>query len=568
MRGNWVSIEGGTSCEEDSNFHQLLLLRANDDANILNVMKQKTRKYTDHHIQNEILQIMAVNHLRTIADNIRNSGYFVLESDEVTDASNKEQVIVCLRWVDSHLEPHEDFIGLHFVEDITTDTIVHVLKDTVLRMNLNMSMCRAQCYDGASNMKKAAREIKAIEPRALYLHCYGHSLNLAVADTLKSVKVMSDVIDHALEICKLLKYSPRRDAIFHKLKEEMTPQVPGLRNLCPTRWTVLAASLESIRLNYETLEATWEEALAIVRESEVKARINGVAAIMTTFDFPFGLILAERILKHTDNLSKALQTSSMSAVEARSIAKTCVDVFEKMRTESCFDQFWAVVEISRKSLDVREAMLPRQRKRPRRYEDNGSEGYHPVEPKAHYRQMYYQAIDLVIAAINNRFNQADYDIYAKLEQVLLLAATNGNYSRELTEVTKFYKDDFNKSDLETQLEILSQMKIDCAGDSITFQDIYKHLRGLSLSHHALVSQVMRLVKFVLLMPATNAMSERSASAMRRIKTYLRTSMTQARLNHVMVLHIHKHLTDSISHTAVLNEFVSANEARKSHFGSF
>jgi len=112
------------------------------------------------------------------------------------------------------------------------------------------------------------------------------------------------------------------------------------------------------------------------------------------------------------------------------------------------------------------------------------------------------------------------------------------------------------------------MKIDCAGDTITFQDIYKHLRALSPSHHVLVSQVIRLVKFILLMPATNAVSERSASAMQRIKTYLRTSMTQTRLNHIMALHIHKHLTDSISHTAVLNKFVSANEARKSHFGSF
>ena len=266
MRGNWVSIDGGSGCEEDSNFHQLMLLRAHDDESILSIMKQKTRKYTDHHIQNEILQIMALTHLRTIAGEIKNSGYFVLECDEVTDASNKEQVIVCLRWVDAHLEPHEDFIGLHVVDNITTETIVHVLKDTVLRMNLNMSMCRAQCYDGASNMKKAAKEIKAIEPHALYLHCYGHSLNLAVGDTLKSVKVMSDVIDHSLEICKLLKYSPRRDAIFHKLKEEITPQVPGLRNLCPTRWTVRAASLESIRLNCETMEATWEEALSVVRE--------------------------------------------------------------------------------------------------------------------------------------------------------------------------------------------------------------------------------------------------------------------------------------------------------------
>lgn len=84
-------------------------------------------------------------------------------------------------------------------------------------------------------MKKAAREI---EPRALYLHCFGHSLNLAVADTLKGFKVMSDVLDHVLEICKLLKFSPRRDAIFHKLKEELSPQVPGLRNLCLTWWTV------------------------------------------------------------------------------------------------------------------------------------------------------------------------------------------------------------------------------------------------------------------------------------------------------------------------------------------
>ena len=77
-----MSIEGGTGCEEDSNFHQSMLLQANDNASILNMMKQKTRKYTDHHVQNEILQIMA--------DEIRNSGYFVLECDEVTDASNKE----------------------------------------------------------------------------------------------------------------------------------------------------------------------------------------------------------------------------------------------------------------------------------------------------------------------------------------------------------------------------------------------------------------------------------------------------------------------------------------------
>ena len=57
-----------------------------------------------------------------------------------------------------------------------------------------------QCYDGAADMKWVAREIKAIKPTALYLHCYGLSLNLAAADTLKEVKPMADTLDHALEI--------------------------------------------------------------------------------------------------------------------------------------------------------------------------------------------------------------------------------------------------------------------------------------------------------------------------------------------------------------------------------
>lgn len=133
MRGNWISAdeEGGAS-ELHSNFHQLLLLRAKDDPSFLDILQQKTRKYTDHLIQNELLQILALGHLRKIAADINEAGYFTLESDEVTDSSNKEQVIVCLRWVDAQFEPHKEFIELHHVPDITTSTIVSVLKDTVL----------------------------------------------------------------------------------------------------------------------------------------------------------------------------------------------------------------------------------------------------------------------------------------------------------------------------------------------------------------------------------------------------------------------------------------------------
>ena len=67
------------------------------------------------------------------------------------------------------------------------------------------------------------------------------------------------------------------------------------------------------------------------------------------------------------------------------------------------------------------------------------------------------------------------------------------------------------------------------------------------------------------MPATNASCERSFSALRRLKTYLRSTMRQDRLNHLMLLH---ERTDDLNLKAVANEFVSASENRLRIFGKF
>ena len=59
MRGNWVKEVGGGGSEENSNFHQLMLLRSLDDPTILDMMKGKSHKYTDHHgIMHTVLSLL------------------------------------------------------------------------------------------------------------------------------------------------------------------------------------------------------------------------------------------------------------------------------------------------------------------------------------------------------------------------------------------------------------------------------------------------------------------------------------------------------------------------------
>ena len=70
----------------------------------------------------------------------------------------------------------------------------------------------------------------------------------------------------------------------------------------------------------------------------------------------------------------------------------------------------------------------------------------------------------------------------------------------------------------------------------------------------------------MVLPSTNAVGDRSASALRRVKTYLRATMSHLRLNNLMMLSIHKDMTDQINFETIIDEFVSANGHRIDSFG--
>ena len=86
---------------------------------------------------------------------------------------------------------------------------------------------------------------------------------------------------HYFEMSKLIKHSPKRDALFTKLKKELQPELPGMRVLCPTRWTVRADSLKSVLDNYLVLQELWEEAEKTTKDSDITARVICVAFQMS-----------------------------------------------------------------------------------------------------------------------------------------------------------------------------------------------------------------------------------------------------------------------------------------------
>ena len=91
------------------------------------------------------------------------------------------------------------------MDSTTAENIIRVIKDILLRL----SSCRSLCYDGAGSMAgcRTGREttIQPQEPQALYMHCYGHALNLAVQDSVKNNAILRDALNIVEEMTKISK---------------------------------------------------------------------------------------------------------------------------------------------------------------------------------------------------------------------------------------------------------------------------------------------------------------------------------------------------------------------------
>ena len=116
------------------------------------------------------------------------------------------------------------------------------------------------------------------------------------------------------------------------------------------------------------------------------------------------------------------------------------------------------------------------------------------------------------------------------------AVRHEDYEEELKSVAELYQSDLYIEDLKVQLTTLS---LQLSDSHPSFSDILEYLQTLSKPARNIYSEVITVIKLLLVMLASNVTSERPFSALKRVKTYLRTTMTQERLNNLMLSHVHQ-----------------------------
>ena len=282
---------------------------------------------------------MANKVLSEVAAEIREAEYFSVIVDELTDASRQEQVSLCARFIDRNCEPQELFLGFYATEETSAETLATIILDALRRLNLSVDKLRGQCYDGPSNMAGRVGDVQALlkkkQPKAVFVHCAAHRLNLA---TLTAVTPkLKSALGEASGVIEFIRSSPKRLAMFDHEQEDGTA---GLHS-CRTRWTCNERSLQSLISNWTAVLAT----LAAIEEdpatpTEPTARARGYRRAMEEFDFFFLVRLGLRLYQLVTPTITAIQTEEVSIAEVLAKVELLKTAALGQSQNAPFQQLW------------------------------------------------------------------------------------------------------------------------------------------------------------------------------------------------------------------------------------
>ncbi|XP_018377428.1 PREDICTED: zinc finger MYM-type protein 1-like [Trachymyrmex cornetzi] len=196
-------------------------------------------KWLHHDYVNEMLKMMAHEVINIHIRKIKSAEYYSIIVDETMDVSRLEQISISSRITLPDFTVKEIFMGFYETSNTKSETLLNIIKDILLRYELDITKLRGQCFNGAANMSGKYSGVQTLlrklESRVLFVHCTAHILNLVAQDAMKNVEMINNFIGVAKDVISFIRDFPKRIAIFKDLQATCDENLPALSSFCPTR---------------------------------------------------------------------------------------------------------------------------------------------------------------------------------------------------------------------------------------------------------------------------------------------------------------------------------------------
>ncbi|XP_031425812.1 zinc finger MYM-type protein 1-like [Clupea harengus] len=469
-----------------------------------------------------------------IISEVQSSDFLSIQADETMDISTQTHLVLVLRYINgANLEERLfEFIPL---QSATAETIAMALKERLAAIlpGEHKSKLICQAYDGASVMRGATsgvqKRIQDDYPTAHYIHCYAHQLNLIMQQATSHIVKVKNFFSDLGGFAAFFSRSSKRTAV---LDEAVAHRLPTASNV---RWNFHSRAVNTVFEHRDDLMECFERIRASGGfDDKTSQEAGGHIRLLEDPDFNFFLQLFHRIMPHVDILYAKLQERNIDSVHIN----------------RCLQQFQEEIQKIRDSIH---ALVVE--------ENSGSE--QPRKRRAvkedELRRIAVEVCDTILGHTRERFAFKDHLISA----TLLQGPQFENYLNVFPDVAlattlKAYPM-LNGSKLKTELSLIySTVEFRSCHGAVDLFQLFMENNLVEV-----FPETETLLKIIITTPMATAEAERCFSTLKRVKTFLRNTMTQERLNALAMLSMEQRLvTDMLDfNQRVIEKFANLKERR-------
>ncbi|NXS14279.1 P52K kinase, partial [Neodrepanis coruscans] len=525
------------------NFQALLEYRINGGDEVLRKRFEMTAvnlEYCSRSQQRQMLDICESCVREETLREVRDSHFFSLVTDEVVDMAGQEHLPVLVRFVDDSHNLREEFVGFLPYEADPEVLAVKFHSTVTEKWGLNMEYCRGQAYivssGFASKMKVVASRLLEKYPQAVYTLCSSCALNVWLAKSVPLAGV-SAALGTMEDVCCFFHQSPQLllelDSTISALFQDSQPRGRELQDVCRSQWTgrhdAFEVALELLPALVLCLDAVGGDS-SVRWSSSLLGRASALAGALTDFDFIATAVVMKNVLAFTRAFGRNLQGQTADVFfAAGSLTAVLHSLNEVLENIEVYHEFWfeeATALAARLDVPLR---LPGRFGR-------GQGGLEPdVTPENYYKEsLSVPAVEHVIQELKDIFSEQHLKALKCLSLVPSVMGQLKFNTSEEHHADMFKADLPNPDTLSAELHCW-RIKWKHRGKDIELPaTIYE---ALHLPDIKFFPNVYALLKVLCILPLMRVEKEKYGMGRKRLKAYLRNTLTQHRSSHLALLNI-------------------------------
>ena len=391
-------------------------------------------------------------------------------------------------------------------------------------------------------------------PRAIYIHCWAHRLNLVVLSCVQVVRKAIEFFDIMGDVYHFFNGSVVHDK-FLDIQKSIDPlrgvgkalQVRELKAISKTRWCcqgeACQAVIENFRAVIDTIDHFCDETTSGNRRGEATLLLHRLDS-----DFIFCLVLFKRILRQSNIVSNYLQDDKIDLSKASNIISSLSD---SLTSETLFDEIYEEAVGLTTEHDI---PAPIERRRRKCRSDAGDIPTSVWEREDFKNKLFVPVINTFTTELERRFSSYNCSIlsavaclfptstvFLDLNVLMPFVVHYGIDSDSLIAEMQVFRCQFSKHQESKVYEEKCR----------TMVDVRRFIEGGYIECY---TQLFRVYRIAVTLPVTTAGNERSFSTMKRTKSYLRSTMLDDSLGYLACLSINRERAKEIEMDSIVDTF--------------